>query len=68
MKKEEPLGPSPVRSRSGGARLSGQRAAVLERLQQRDDAVTIVDLAAELGVHSNTVREHLDALVEHGLA
>lgn len=62
------LGPAPVRAGAAGSRLSGQRATVLERLQQRDQAVTIADLAAEIGVHPNTAREHLDALVEHGLA
>jgi predicted ArsR family transcriptional regulator len=68
VEKTEALGPAPVRARSGGSRLSGQRAAVLERLQQRDSHVTITELATELGVHTNTAREHLDSLVEAGLA
>ena len=46
----------------------GQRAAILERLQQAGAPTTIAGLAAELGVHQNTVREHLDALVDRGLA
>jgi predicted ArsR family transcriptional regulator len=62
------MGPAPVRSAVAGAPLSGQRALVLERLQQRDQPVTIAELAAELGLHANTVRQHLDALAERGLA
>jgi predicted ArsR family transcriptional regulator len=41
---------------------------VLERLQRSAQPVTISGLAAELGVHPNTAREHLDALVDRGLA
>lgn len=48
--------------------MSGQRGLVLEHLQQRAEPATIAVLATELGVHPNTVREHLDALVEDGFA
>lgn len=41
---------------------------MLELLQQRGTATTIAALAAELGVHPNTARGHLDALVADGLA
>lgn len=61
------LGPDPVRGWVGPA-LSGPRGTVLERLQDAAQPVTIADLAAELGVHPNTAREHLDALVDRGLA
>ncbi|SFE28418.1 helix-turn-helix transcriptional regulator [Blastococcus tunisiensis] len=61
------FGPAPVRG-SVGAPLSGARGAVLERLQRAARPVTIAGLAAEMGVHANTAREHLDALVERGLA
>ncbi|RBY84933.1 metalloregulator ArsR/SmtB family transcription factor [Blastococcus sp. TF02A-30] len=61
------LGPAPARG-SGGPTLSGPRGLVLERLQDSAEPVTISGLAAELGVHPNTAREHLDALVEQGLA
>lgn len=61
------LGPAPVRGSGAGPRLSGQRAVVLERLQS-GAPTTISALAAELGVHPNTVREHLGALVGRGLA
>jgi predicted ArsR family transcriptional regulator len=61
------LGPAPVRW-SAGTPMSGPRGAVLERLQRAPGPVTIAELAAELGVHANTAREHLDALVARGLA
>lgn len=62
------MGPAPVRSGTPGRSLSGQRAAVLERLQQAAAPATVTALAEELGVHVNTVREHLDALVAAGFA
>jgi predicted ArsR family transcriptional regulator len=60
------LGPAPVRG--SGPVLSGPRGAVLERLQRSAQPVTIAALATQLGVHPNTVREHLEALVVRGLA
>jgi len=60
-----PLGPAPVRTAASG--LSGERAAVLEYLQQRHVPVTIAALAEELGVHPNTVRLHLRALEQRSL-
>ena len=65
---DSPLGPAPVRAVTAGSQLSGQRAAVLERLQQAGTPTTIAALATELGLHPNTVREHLDALADRGLA
>ncbi|MFZ5871716.1 MAG: helix-turn-helix transcriptional regulator [Actinomycetota bacterium] len=62
------LGPAPVRAAAGGTALSGQRAAILEQLQQQPGPATVATLAGELALHPNTVREHLDALVERGLA
>ena len=62
------LGPAAVPAGAGDVRLSRQRAAVRERLRQDGLPATISDLAADVGVHANTVREHLDALVERGLA
>lgn len=60
------FGPAPVRG--SGPVLSGPRGAVLERLQRSARPVTIAELAGELGVHPNTAREHLEALVSRGLA
>lgn len=48
--------------------LSPQRAAVLAALRRCDTPSTAADLAAELDLHVNTVREHLDGLVGRGLA
>jgi predicted ArsR family transcriptional regulator len=61
------LGPAPVRG-SAGPPMSGPRGVVLEWLQRSPGAVTVTALSAELGLHQNTVREHLDALVARGLA
>lgn len=65
MNKEPvPLGPRPVSV--GVAPLTRQRLAVLDYV--RDHApVRISAAAAGLGLHANTVREHLEALVEAGL-
>ena len=61
-------GPAPVRDAGGQVRLSAARAMVLEILQQRSEPVRVGDLAGLLGQHDNTVRAHLDELVEAGLA
>ncbi|MFI1561561.1 helix-turn-helix transcriptional regulator [Streptomyces sp. NPDC020490] len=54
----------------GGDRppVSRQRHAVLQHLRGRPRPVTAAALAEECGLHVNTVREHLDALVDGGLA
>lgn len=62
------MGPAPARGGEGLPSLSQQRAMLLEALQRRDSVATVAGLAADLGLHTNTVREHLDALVERGLA
>ncbi|HEX5532954.1 MAG TPA: helix-turn-helix domain-containing protein [Actinomycetales bacterium] len=67
IKREPGYGPSPVRGTSGEGPISGQRAAVLERLEQHHEPVRINDLAAEMGLHANTVRQHLEALAERGV-
>lgn len=46
--------------------LSGQRLRVLEYVRARSP-VRVADAAAALDLHPNTVREHLDAIVELGL-
>ncbi|WP_198285890.1 helix-turn-helix transcriptional regulator [Saccharomonospora marina] len=68
MENSERMGPSPVRARPDSRPMSGQRGTVLEHLQRRAEPTTIAVLAGELDAHPNTVREHLDALVETGLA
>ncbi|WP_200949242.1 metalloregulator ArsR/SmtB family transcription factor [Phycicoccus sp. Soil748] len=63
------LGPRPA-SASATAGTAPSRAAgvVLELLAAHRDPVTAAALAASSGQHTNTVREHLDALVDAGLA
>ena len=60
------FGPAPVRASASGRPLSGERAAVLERLQHQGAPGTVSTLAEQFGLHRNTVRENLDALVEGG--
>lgn len=61
-------GPAPVRRDVTGNPLSSPRARVLERLQLYAGPVTVAALADELGMHTNTARDHLEALVDRGLA
>ncbi len=61
------LGPAPVRGPSPGAELTSQRAAVLEVVQHSAIPLTSSQVADGLGLHHNTAREHLDALVEREL-
>src|SRR5699024_10239869 len=48
--------------------LSPARAFVLAQLADQSEPVTISTLVDSTGLHSNTLREHLDALVEAGVA
>lgn len=64
---ELPRGPRPSTDR-GGPRLSTSRAALLDTLRAQHQPTTLAALAASSGLHANTVREHLDALVGQGLA
>jgi predicted ArsR family transcriptional regulator len=57
-----------VRHDVGGSPLSAPRARILEQLQSSSGGTKIEVLATRLGLHANTVREHLDALLERGLA
>jgi predicted ArsR family transcriptional regulator len=43
-----------------------RRAEVLRALRSADGPLSVTDVAARLGVHPNTARSHLDALVEEG--
>lgn len=59
------LGPEPAVPQTG---LTPAVAFVHEHLAAQAGAVTISALAAMTGLHQNTVREHLDQLVEAGAA
>ncbi len=50
------------------APISKARAAVLARLREATETLSVDQLAAETGQHSNTAREHLEALVSGGHA
>lgn len=56
-------GPDP-----GPAGLGESRSRVLEVLQDSDDPLGVGEIAHRVGLHPNTVRFHLDGLVEAGLA
>lgn len=60
-------GPAPVRLSAHAPALSPARARVLEYVQARPDGASIDEVAAAEEHHPNTVRAHLDALVELGL-
>lgn len=67
MNKEGPsLGPRPSPTPAGYPPLSRQRLAVLDYVRTHAP-VRIAALAAGLDLHANTVREHLDALLEYRL-
>jgi predicted ArsR family transcriptional regulator len=48
--------------------MSPSRAALLETLRAQTEPATLTALARAAGLHENTVRDHLDALVDTGLA
>lgn len=48
--------------------LSASRASLLETLRAQHAPVTIAALAESTGLHPNTLREHLDALIHEGYA
>ncbi|MFJ9371087.1 helix-turn-helix transcriptional regulator [Nocardia sp. NPDC101769] len=56
---------TPARSRGVGR---GRRDEVLAVLRGSPDALSIVDIASQLRLHPNTVRFHLEALIEAGQA
>ncbi|MDV3220988.1 helix-turn-helix transcriptional regulator [Intrasporangium sp.] len=68
VEKNEGWGPRPSRSGAADAvaALSAQRRRVLEALDEEPRPVAAV--AAHLDLHVNTAREHLDGLVDGGLA
>lgn len=63
------LGPRPTPlHHDPTTQLSSARAAVLDALVDVNGSATVHQLAQALGQHPNTVREHLDALVDLELA
>ena len=58
------LGPRPG---SGARPLSDSAASILELLRGQAEPLTLAALARLIGLHTNTVREHLDVLVRRGL-
>jgi predicted ArsR family transcriptional regulator len=48
--------------------VSGRRSEVLAGLRQADGPLSVTEIAALTGLHINTARFHLDALVADGLA
>ncbi|MFG1905642.1 helix-turn-helix transcriptional regulator [Kribbella sp. NPDC048928] len=48
-------------------RTKSHRGAVLDALRTADTPLGVTELAEQLGIHANTVRFHLDALVAQGL-
>lgn len=61
------LGPRPTPTPASLPALSPQRITVLDDVRGHGPT-RINDIAERLGLHPNTVREHLDALVDEGLA
>ena len=68
---EKKWGPSPAVV-DVPATVTGRQGAVLQILRADDrddgDGLKVVDVAEKLHLHVNTAREHLDALVDGGLA
>lgn len=48
--------------------LGESRSRVLDLLRERQNAVSVQEIATDTGLHANTARFHLDGLVEAGLA
>ncbi|MBV6728260.1 helix-turn-helix domain-containing protein [Nocardioides daeguensis] len=48
--------------------MSPSRAALLDTLRAQTEPTTLGALASSTGLHPNTLREHLDALIDHRLA
>ncbi|MGW3483450.1 helix-turn-helix transcriptional regulator [Rhodococcus indonesiensis] len=67
MENSDPiLGPAPAATTVPPTPLSAQRATVLGDVRAHAP-VRVGDVAGRLALHTNTVREHLEALVELGL-
>jgi predicted ArsR family transcriptional regulator len=60
-------GPRPVTPAAERRALSPARAAVLDAVQEAGEPATLTVLSEATGLHPNTLREHLEALVARGL-
>lgn len=60
--------PFPVRPPPAGPVLGQSRAEVLDVLRAAGGPAGVREVAARTGLHPNTARFHLDALVDAGLA
>jgi len=58
------LGPKTCEPRHTGASLSLERQIVLAALRRWKSPIRVRDLVEQLALHENTIREHLDGLVE----
>jgi len=54
--------------RADAGQPAGRRADIVQLLRQAGRPLSAAAIAAEIGVHPNTARFHLEALVEAGLA
>lgn len=61
------MGPRPAARAAPLPPMSAPRAQVLRLTSDRPGGCLVLDLAESTGLHPNTVRGHLDALVEGGL-
>ena len=61
-------GPRPATPVREGRALSASRAAVLDALRAATEPISLARLGESTGLHANTLREHLEALVARGLA
>lgn len=62
-----PLGPAPGRDPRQDPALSRAQRRMLDRLRDQPEPVTLAALVRSTGLHENTLREHLDALLRAGL-
>lgn len=62
------FGPRPAAVARDGRPLTPARATVLDALRDASEPATLLRLAESTGLHTNTLREHLEGLVARGLA
>src|SRR5665811_235363 len=59
--------PEPIDSRTHRLLAGVSRVAVLEALRVNAGSLDVQTIAEQVGLHTNTVRAHLDQLIEAGL-